>query len=478
MRIYRAGRTYRKYSRFTTYIVMISCAISVVTTNIAYASGIDALVKYAAPSGAMSNVNAPAIIKDQAGGYMTGGSILLRGPKPKELSPFMVQTPRLKFDACTGSGDFRFGAMSYISGAEFSNFLKSVAHASGAYLVKMSIKTACPQCEDIMSYLETVARDVNGLTMNQCSLAQSIAEGTFSKLTSSEKQRCMMDANSTGSSRDMFDTTRKCQDSAGERVHSLGPEFESLLGDEFNLVWKALSKGAGSDTNFKELMMSVSGTVIGKKEEGRYKFTYKPSLLQDKELLEKFIGVSGTGTSIKLYACDSTDLCLDPVERDEALREEDTLYGNVSKILRSLVTKVQADNPRLSDEEEALLGFSSIPILHLIEMELSSKANTDDLLVRVGEFIEVVCFDVITNYMQVMLSRVISSVQALEHAQTDDTIIRNFITDAENTRKYLSDAKFNAFQKLQVITQVKQRLEQQSKEFEFRFSNIMKNLGE
>jgi len=471
-------KIYKKYSRFTTFLTVTCILISIFTKNIAYASSIDALVKYTSPSGTMSNVNAPAIIKDQAGGYMTGGSILLRGPKPRELSPFIVQTPRLKFDACTGSGDFRFGAMSYISGAEFSSFLKSVAHASGAYLVKMSIKTACPQCEDIMSYLETVARDINGLTMNQCSLAQSIAEGTFSKLTSSEKQRCMMDANSTASSRDMFDTTRRCQDSAGERAHSVSPEFESLLGDEFNLVWKALSKGAGSDTNFKELMMSVSGTVIGKKEDGRYKFVSKPSLLQDKELLEKFIGVSVSGQTLKLYSCDSSDKCLNPTEREVALRLEDTLYGNVSKILRSLVTKVQADNPRLSDEEEALLGFSSIPILHLIEMELSSKASTDDLLVRVGEFIEVVCFDVITNYMQVMLGRVVTSVQGLEHAQTDDVIIRNFIMDAENTRKYLSDAKFNAFQKLEVITQVKQRLEQQSKEFEFQFSNIMKNLGE
>src|SRR5689334_17136624 len=121
------------------------------------ASGIDRLVQYASPDGAMHNVNSPEIIKDQAGGYMTGGSILLRGPRPKELQPINIQTPRLRYDACTGSGDFRFGSLSYISTGEFSSFLKNVAQATGAYLVKMSIKTACPQCEDIMTYLETVA---------------------------------------------------------------------------------------------------------------------------------------------------------------------------------------------------------------------------------------------------------------------------------------------------------------------------------
>jgi hypothetical protein len=38
--------------------------------------------------------------------------------------------------------------------------------------------------------------------------------------------------------------------------------------------------------------MSVSGTIISKKENGAYSFSYKPSLLVDKDLLEKYIGSS------------------------------------------------------------------------------------------------------------------------------------------------------------------------------------------
>jgi hypothetical protein len=157
--------------------------ISLILSSNTYAA-IDKLLEYVSPDGSMSNVNAPAIIKDQAGGYMTGGSIILRGPRPHDLAPINIQTPKLKYDACTGSGDFRFGAMSYISHAEFSNFLKNVARASGAYLVKMSIKTACPQCEDIMTYLETVARDINGMSMNQCAMAQALTSGVIGKLAS------------------------------------------------------------------------------------------------------------------------------------------------------------------------------------------------------------------------------------------------------------------------------------------------------
>ena len=45
-------------------------------THASFASGIDKLMKYAAPSGSMSNVNKAAIINDQQGGYMTGGSVI------------------------------------------------------------------------------------------------------------------------------------------------------------------------------------------------------------------------------------------------------------------------------------------------------------------------------------------------------------------------------------------------------------------
>jgi conjugative transfer pilus assembly protein TraH len=263
------AKQYRKiHIAWTASLCYVHLAMTVVI--LAYSTstyaGLDSLIQYASPEGSISNVNSPAIIKDQTGGYMTGGSILLRGPRPKELNPASFQTPKLKYDACTGSGDFRFGAFSYISAAEFSSFLKGVARASGAYLVKMSIKTVCPQCEDIMTYLETVARDINSLTMNQCSLAQSLTQGAIGKLASNEKQRCMMEANAFDTDPDLFATTKKCQDKSGDpsdprkKEHK---EFEDMLGDEFNLVWKALSKGAGG-------CLSVEQSLAGKEMEGLF----------------------------------------------------------------------------------------------------------------------------------------------------------------------------------------------------------------
>jgi hypothetical protein len=130
--------------------------------------------------------------------------------------------------------------------------------------------------------------------------------------------------------------------------------------------------------------------------------------------------VAINSSKIMLYSCDEHHQCLNPQEVSATLSPNQTLYGNISKIFEKLVDKVQRDDPNLSDEEKSLISFSTIPILHLIEMELGSKAHTTDLIVRVPEFVEVICYDVITNYMQIILARVLGSVKNLEHAQIDD----------------------------------------------------------
>jgi conjugative transfer pilus assembly protein TraH len=444
------------------------------------ASGIENLMKYS-QEGSLGNHNKAAIMKDQMGGYMTGGSILLRGPRPKVLQPLVVQTPRFSFDACTGSADFRFGGLSYISSAEFSHFLKSMSTAAGAYAVKMLIKSSCPQCEDIMSYLETVARDINGMMIDQCQAAQKIVDGSFGKLVNSDQQKCMMQGNMVRANRDMYESTDRCKSNPDQHGRSgEDDELKSLLGDEFNLVWKAITKGTaeGADHRFLEMIMSVSGTIIGRKIEGRYHFTPKPSLVLSNDLLDQYIGTSHGGGKLKRYRCNEHTKCLELSEEELTLSQNETLYGNISRILTGLVGKViEGKGETITDEEEAVIAFSSIPLVNLIEMELASKARTEDLLVRVSEFVEVVCYDVITNFLSQMVTKAQSSVEALEYAQIADIrAIKDFTENAERVKSFLRDAKFAAFKRLQIITQVKERLTLQEKAFENGFSRFMQQV--
>ena len=63
-------------------------------------------------------------------------------------------------------------------------------------------------------------------------------------------------------------------------------ELASLLGDNFNLVWKALSKGSSDSVEFKELMMSVAGSLIATKIEGGLSLKPLPSLIVDSSFLK------------------------------------------------------------------------------------------------------------------------------------------------------------------------------------------------
>ena len=441
----------------------------------AFSNPISNLMKHTSQEGAMINVNKAGIVKDQHGGYLTGGSVVLRGPRPKTLLPLTIQTPKFAFDACTGSSDFRFGGLSFIQSREFTQFFKNTAMAAGSYAVKMLIKSACPQCEDIMSYLETVARDINGLMMDQCAMSQIIGEGVFNKLSSANQQICMMRGNINKESKDMHESSEKCKSNPdGNKGTGEENELKSMLGDEFNLVWKALSQGSGDgDKSFKELIMSVSGTIIGKKVNGSLELRNKPSLVLSSDLLDKYIGVNKGTSKVKLYQCDSREKCLNPEEIEQKLKEKDTIYGNISRILEKLIPKIEKNRDELTDEEASVIAFSSVPIIQLIEMELAEKAKAEDMIIRMQEFVEMVCYDVVTGFLSEMLRKATSSVQSLEYSQLDNTVIENFIIQAGEVRQFLTDSKFAAFKRLQLIMQVKGRLIQQQRMFKAGFARYV-----
>ncbi len=88
-------------------------------------------------------------------------------------------------------------------------------------------------------------------------------------------------------------------------------------------------------------------------------------------------------------------------------------------------------------------------------MELVHKAKTEDMLVRMQEFLEVVCYDVVTNFLMQMTHQAGAAVSALEYAQLDNTVIDKFTGQLSEVRRFITDAKFASFKRLQAIIQYK-----------------------
>jgi conjugative transfer pilus assembly protein TraH len=466
---------------YKTHQLILIILIQLVTTEV-FATGLDNFMKFGAQGGSMTSINKGAVISDQKAGYMTGGSIISRGPRPMDLQPLGVQLPSAAFDPCTGSFDLRFGGFSYIKGPEFAKYYKAVASGSGAYLVKMAITQGCPQCEGAMSDLEAIARDINGMTFNQCEQGKAIAEGLMGKFNAAKNQKCLAKSSIKKGGSDLHDATQKCQDNP-DRYGETGDdkELKSMLPDNFNLVWHALSQGSGEAPNgMKEMIMSISGSIIGLKHDGVTTISTLPSLIEKDDLLEQYIGKPGEGTSkVKLYVCNENTRCLKPTVQEVSLdNRADTLYGKVEVTLKSILDKIVSNKGELSDEEQALVEYSQIPIITLFEIELAMKNEKSvSLFAGNSEFVEVVCYDMITNFMQKMLHEAKTAVDSLETAQIDNTAIERFNKNIERVQLLLRDKKYKAMDKLQTIIAVKERLTKQQDVFEMNFNRYGNSRG-
>lgn len=309
-------------------IIVWLVLISIFTSNNSYA-GIEKLIKSVMPSGTMSNVTRSAIVQDQLAGHIIGGSVLIKSPPIEDLQLFNFQAPSCKLGGlpCGAQLDLRGGALSFLKSAAMERFLKEMVQNVGGYAAIMAIKTICPQCENIMTYLEQMQRNINQFNINSCDMATQISNGLASKMDKGAELTRQSDLVMTGRGSDMADIRDKAKHDTGDPTKS-NKELESLLGDNFNLVWKALDKkisSSGDATTFKELLMSISGTTIGKKDaEGRRSITHKKSLV-NKELIGEFIGVRSGNVDVELYKCDETNLCLLPQKAKTRLSDKDTL---------------------------------------------------------------------------------------------------------------------------------------------------------
>jgi conjugative transfer pilus assembly protein TraH len=439
-------------------------------------AGVDKLMKYASPDGSMSNVNKPEVIEDQSGGFVTGGSIIMRGPRPQVLQPFHVETPSFKYDPCSGNMDFRFGSFSFIKSSEFAKFFKKIPQAAGGYAIKMGIKTFCPQCETIMTELETVARTINGMMMDQCALSQKLGEGMVSKLNSAGKQRCLMQSNIGKFGQDQAENMQTCSSDQSKYGDQGEEEMKSMLGNEFNLAWKALTKN-GTDIgnkDFLELMMSISGTLIGKKGGGgKWTFTHKPSLFTDSKQIENYIG-STSGSSIDIYSCSENKKCLNVATSVKNLGN-DTFFSQVDKLITSITGKI-ADNKNkttLSEDESSLISFSSIPIITLIEQDLVQKGVRSSPVVSNYELVEVICYDMVSNYLQSLLNTTKKEIKSLELGSNEPSIIENFTKDLESIRRIINDHKITAYNRATIAMQAKEHMEQKTLQIRGRFSRVL-----
>jgi len=444
-------------------------------------AGLETLVKNVFPSGTMSNVTKGAITREQEGGHLTGGSVIIKTPANPGLQLLHVQAPSCKMGGLPCGAQFEMlgGGISAVSGAELMNHLKGLVENAVTYGGMMAIKTLCPQCQDLMEWLDAKADWINQMAKTDCNDMANLVDGMASKMAASSRANRQADMVLKGEGKDAADITTNSKKDDG-RDTTKNPELESQLGDNYNLVWKALAKKASADADgkeLKELLMSISGTIIGTKDaNSKPSVVHKKSLI-NKDLIKDFMGVGGSGSNkVKLYKCDETEKCLKPVINETTINEDSVLFTKISRLIDQIVEKVYTNEGNLTNEEETLVALSSMPLITKIEMDLGIYSNKANVSLNQSEFIEALCFDVVTSYLALLLQEVQEAVGELAFAQiADGEAFKAFESEARTTMRLLAEHKNAAFKRYDTIAQSKARLHQDRRFFNQKFEDFFNN---
>jgi hypothetical protein len=447
--------------------------------NIAFA-GLDTLIKNVFPSGTMSNVTKAAITREQEAGHLTGGSVVIKTPAEPGLQLLYAQAPSCKYGGLPCGAQFEIlgGGVSMVSSQELMAHLNGLVQNAVTYGGMMAIKTLCPQCQDLMEWLDAKADWINSMAKTDCEDMQKLVGGMMSKMAAGSRAGRQADMILEGGGKDAAYISTNSKKDDGRDITKT-PELESQLGDNFNLVWKALAKKATKNSEgreLKELLMSISGTVIGIKENDKQTVIHKKSLI-NKDLIKDFMGVGGSGsTKVKLYVCDEEEKCLKPKVVEKQVDKNSVLFDRIARLTEQLVDKVYKNEGDLTAEEETLISLSSMPLISKIEMDLGIYANKANVALNQSEFIEALCFDVVTSYLAILLQEVQAAVGELAFSQiADGEAVKSFDLEARETMRMLAEHKNAAFKRYDTIAQSKVRLHQDRKYFNEKFEDFFSN---
>lgn len=381
--------------------------------------------------GGQVNASSPGAFHDQAAGYYTGGGYVLR-QNNSVVKPINLSLPRL--GAGCNSIDMYFGSFSFIKSNELIKMAKQIGTGVPTYAWQLALKTMAPQIENLVTQLRTRVQDFNNLMMNSCQVSQQIVGGLWPKGTVASEQICMDQKRSDN------------VDWAGARSHCEEPnkinreidkakrndKYKDLLMGEYNLVWHVMSKmdSYKNDKQLKEFILSVTGTLISKREGDQVRIR----LIEPKADQKDFIGAYLKGGTTSQLVCNEGVKCLAPVLSDVTIQDnqsapQSTMKSKVISRINELRNKY-IDKENITDEDISFLNDSvNLPVYRYIQVSVA--AGTPFLMQDAAEFIAA---SVLLTQFDRVMSEIIEAVDALQKIQLEDTAIGQFKQNLQQAR--------------------------------------------
>lgn len=408
-----------------------------------------------------NNLTSAGGYHDQTGGFYTGGSVFARS-KVNNTDLVSLQLPHYR-SGCGGI-DLFLGGFSFINAQEFTQLLRNIGSNASGYAFNLALATVTPQIKSVLDELSAKVQSMTNQSINSCEAAATLVGGTWPQSDASSQLLCNAMGNELGKASDWAESRQKCG-VKGEReaINSLKgtgktSQFKDVLGDEFNIAWKAIQKNGflNKDTQLAEFFMTLSGTIISRWNKKQMEVKVLPSKSHDPQLIS---GLIMGNHPVQIYKCDTVgeDQCLQPSFQKITLSEKEALYGKVHKLLLSLSQKIRNDKP-LSEEELGFVNATKLPILKIMAVESAFKSGGSPL--SATDFSEAIAHDILLQYLEEVMTLIWDSVTQLKKTQINDAMIEELRSGIASSRKMLFSKRTALFEQMAITLDLIERTQQ------------------
>ena len=408
--------------------------------------------------GGASNVTRPGAYQDQSAGFYTGGNLFARN-QVHQSQLANIQLP--DFRAGCGGIDMFMGAFSHISSERMIEAIKAIGANMASYAMLLAIETMSPQVKNILTELNDMVQKLNQANINSCEIAATTLGAALPKSNAGKRHLCKMIGTDRryGGFSDYAAARQGCG-AGGERdgvIESAqdDPRFKSMLGTEFNLAWKAIQENEflRSDSRLAQFFMSISGTILSRKEGEEYKIETRASLANKDSLLSALLH----GGEVTIYRCvDDGDKCLMVGERTITIAPENSLVEKVKAVLVSIQNKIYADEP-LSRAEIDFLGSTRLPFYKIINVSTAFRRGASPI--DIIDYAELGAVDILFQYLSEILDVINESVDHIRLNQVDDTQLNKFQKSLNEARRRVIERRMGSFKQMEQVISIVRKTE-------------------
>ncbi len=397
--------------------------------------------------GTSVHVDAAEVYNGQRAGYLTGGGVMTRSPV---VDTQLVSVTLPKFDAGCGGIDIFEGGFSFINEQQLIQALKNIASNAMGYAFLLGLETTSPQVSNIMKQLQTWSNTINSIGINSCETATQLVGAVWPQKTAAKQQICRSLSGKKGSFNDYIAARHQCaKDSEFERTMNAwaaDSQYADVLKEEYNLAWSAIQKNSFLAKNqpLAELFMSLTGTIISRKDQTQLTLETWPALVHNETFLHALI----EGGSTTKYACaDSKDThCLNLVSEVITIASQESWLGKIQKILIDMQNKILADIP-LDETEKDFLSKTKPAVYRIVNVLTAYKKGACPI--DLYQVAEVIAMDLFLSTLREVIEIVRFGAMQLQNSQLYDVNLSDYLEQLDRLQATVRDYEVRVSQQME-----------------------------